>query len=70
MSILPIENLSYTYPGGQKSVLREVSAGFEAGKMANNGKEYEDEKRKSQNYVRCDRPVPCAPPACGMREAR
>ena len=33
MSILSIENLSYTYPGGQKAVLREVNAEFEAGKM-------------------------------------
>ncbi|MBR4691229.1 MAG: ABC transporter ATP-binding protein, partial [Oscillospiraceae bacterium] len=33
MSILSIENLSYTYPGGQKAVLREVNAAFEAGKM-------------------------------------
>lgn len=33
MSILSIENLSYTYPGGQKAVLRSVSADFEAGKM-------------------------------------
>ena len=33
MSILSIENLSYTYPGGQKAVLREVSAEFEPGKM-------------------------------------
>ena len=33
MSILSIENLSYTYPGGQKAVLREVNADFEPGKM-------------------------------------
>jgi len=33
MSILSIESLSYTYPGGQKAVLREVNAEFEAGKM-------------------------------------
>ena len=33
MSILSIENLSYTYPGGQRAVLRSVSADFEAGKM-------------------------------------
>ena len=33
MSILSIENLSYTYPDGQKAVLRDVSADFEAGKM-------------------------------------
>ena len=33
MSILSIENLSYTYPGGQKAVLRDVNAAFEPGKM-------------------------------------
>ncbi len=33
MSILSIENLSYTYPGGQKAVLRGVNAAFEEGKM-------------------------------------
>ena len=33
MSILSIENLSYTYPGGQKAVLRDVNAAFEEGKM-------------------------------------
>ena len=33
MSILSIENLSYTYPGGKKPVLRDVSCAFEAGTM-------------------------------------
>ena len=33
MSVLSIENLSYTYPGGQKPVLREVNCAFEPGKM-------------------------------------
>ena len=33
MSVLSIENLSYTYPGGQKPVLREVNCAFAPGKM-------------------------------------
>ena len=33
MSVLSIENLSYTYPGGQKPVLRDVNAAFEAGRL-------------------------------------
>ena len=31
MPILSIENLSYTYPGGQKAALREENAAFEGG---------------------------------------
>ena len=31
MPILSIENMSYTYPGGQKAALREENAAFEGG---------------------------------------